>query len=888
MRCLSSVCLVFLAACNGTEPTPTDAGGDRPGKSNDASNGCSGELEPGETLVPRELWLTPGSNGAVEVHTVRNRCSAVSLGVVSSMPTLATPSVQNVRISVGESTGTLSIRAGTTPGDTVVAVGRAMLPVHVVTAQTPTCPMDTTAVTGRLVAGANLHGAPDSPLQRAGIAAPMTATEITAVDVSIACAPDQVPDGYVALGPAVRFDPSNTRLPREIPFTLPINPALVTPRYEMQIQVAYTAPGFRTPRVAPVADLHYATDARTLTFKSPRLGTYQAIVRRGLGTERVRRRFTYHGIVGFSMGAAGTGLVGTRHLDRFDFVAPLGGPIEWAYQGNYIRTYHTGGFCTAAERALDPTGCARGSSADRTPPVYDILERKQHFEEWFFPDGWDGQGGTFDRRSYVQIFRDLSRMFGNGVVATGTSGILPRGVPESELMRTDEDRCARSEVIERFYDARYNPDGSLPVITFCDGTHAPQRAGLWDNTRGNFPMEITLAVDVNRNGRRDAGEPLIVQSWEPFRDVGSDGVSSEMEPGYNATTHPDPAGDNYDRQFNPSGTEGNYVHEDTEPYDDLGLDGVRCPGPGMCPHDVGEGNGRFDITQGASGFLEMNPRGAIARAPIEQLQRTEFWIDGGVRDLFLFGAIANHFGGVFQQRGFNLHYYNNFAPIGAERVAEDPFPFTQIDWGHLPGHVVLRYGSIDADQRALVNGDGGHVGTVSQITNRLYSAMWWMGARWPGGDRSDATFSFQNDNAGRCATGYACTYDFRSPRANRTGPVSVYLPPGYHDPKNANVRYPVVFVLHGYGQEPQNLLATGFIIGNYMVLPDSPSWQRMQKVIMVFPDGRCRPGDNCLRGTFYANSPVGSAQMETYVMDLVDHIDQNFRVKAPEEVEVVR
>ena len=701
---------------------------------------------------------------------------------------------------------------------------------------------------------------------------------------------DQVPAGYTAVGPAVRFDPALSRWIRELPITIPLNPGMVPVGYEMQAEVSYTSPGVRTPRVVPVADLHFTDDGTALQFKAPRLGTWQAVVRSDLGARRVRRRFTYHGIAGFSMGAAGTSMIGTRNLDRFDFIAPLGGPVEWAYMGDYIRRYHVAGFCSEAERRRDPTGCAMGASATRTPATRDLFELRQDFEHWFFPDGADGQGGTFDRHSYVQIFRDLTRMFGNAIMPPGPSGVLPLGVPMEELTRTDAQRCAVPSPVRltNYYDATYNPDGTYPVITFCDGNNVRGMAGRWDGGPGAFPMEVSLAVDINGNGRRDAGEPVLAHSQEPYRDVGADGVPSAMEPGYDAMTNPDPAGDDYDRAFNPGGTEGNFNYEMGEPYDDVGLDGMRCPAGRMCPYDEGEGNGRFDMAAGTRRFLEVNPRRLLATASDEALARTEVWADGGAHDLFMFGTAANHLVGALAQRGQSVHYYNNFAPLGAERIPEEEWPFTTLDWARMPGSVMLRYGSADATPAQILAGDGGHVGTAPQITGRLYAPLWWMAARWPGGDRRTAIFSFRTDDEGRCANGYACTFDFRSERANRTGPVSVYLPPGYHDPANADVRYPVVYVLHGYGQEPRNLLATGFIIGNYMVSPGYPSWQRPQKFIMVFPDGRCREGDGCLRGTFYTDSPAGNAQMETYFLDLYDYVDRTYRVKQPETVEITR
>jgi hypothetical protein len=47
--------------------------------------------------------------------------------------------------------------------------------------------------------------------------------------------------------------------------------------------------------------------------------------------------------------------IGSRHPDRFDFVAPLGGPVDWNYQLHYIHDYHVAGFCTAAQRVRATT-----------------------------------------------------------------------------------------------------------------------------------------------------------------------------------------------------------------------------------------------------------------------------------------------------------------------------------------------------------------------------------------------------------------------------------------------------------------------------------------------------------------------------------------------------
>ena len=43
-------------------------------------------------------------------------------------------------------------------------------------------------------------------------------------------------------------------------------------------------------------------------------------------------------------------------------------------------------------------------------------------------------------------------------------------------------------------------------------------------------MQIALAVDLNANGKRDAGEPVVIQASEPFQDVGLDGLPDQKSP----------------------------------------------------------------------------------------------------------------------------------------------------------------------------------------------------------------------------------------------------------------------------------------------------------------------------------------------------------------------
>src|SRR5690606_22402628 len=61
----------------------------------------------------------------------------------------------------------------------------------------------------------------------------------------------------------------------------------------------------------------------------------------------------------------------------------------------------------------------------------------------------------------------------------------------------------------------------------------------------------------------------------------------------------------------------------------------------------------------------------------------------------------------------------------------------------------------------------------------------------------------------------------------------IALPPDYDKPEFADVDYPVILLLHGYGQGPQDLPVTGVLLANYQA---SGFWP---KAIIVYPEGFC-------------------------------------------------
>ena len=139
-----------------------------------------------------------------------------------------------------------------------------------------------------------------------------------------------------------------------------------------------------------------------MTFYTSRLGTYQPIAREN-GPQLRERTFTFRGITGVSMGSGGAALIGMHNPDRFDFLGPLGGPVDWIHLLNYIRTWHIGGFCTEQRvRIDDPDGVCR-TGERRTRTARDVDQRyevAQDFEHWRYEDEWRGHGGTFDREEY--------------------------------------------------------------------------------------------------------------------------------------------------------------------------------------------------------------------------------------------------------------------------------------------------------------------------------------------------------------------------------------------------------------------------------------------------------------------------------------------------------
>ncbi len=780
-------------------------------------------------------------------------------------------------------------------------------------------------------------------------------------DATIACAANVLPPGYRALGPAITFGPTSKVFARDMAMEIPINPALLPEKARWRhVRVAYSGPKFKAPRTIPVTDprpVQKSDGSWVFHFAAPRLGTYQVVVKELAGTTKHARRLSHRAVIGVSMGGAGAAQFGIRHHTLFDVVAPLGGPVDWTWLSDHIEHDEVAGFrpikpgTKLADIPLTRASC--GSDKECKPdelclgvlaspptkgkctfiePADEPYEHAATFDTWWYEYPRTGTGGGFDRAEYVQIFRDLALMFGNPNGYNPQQLNLPAGVDPSHPSQTGghpngecsitvdpidgdpnvaqqkqawntcpADRCKYTQTFTNYYDDEFNPDGTFPVITFCDGSPQQQQltpyANTWVDQGNNYPMEVALAVDYNGNGKRDELEPVIRAGHEHYDDWGTDGVPSAQEKGY-GPDNLDPAGDDYEAQYNPGGTEGDHRWQQGEPYLDYGLDGVQ--GTSKSPFDYGEGDGKFTVAPGLQRVWDYDPhsivRGWPSAAPVplddEALARLDVWTDGGTRDLFNFSLAARSLAGTFAARGRDTVYFSSFtAPPGLDPADDKSYNPAHVVYEDLQGVVHMRYGHDDPSSQDLENGSGQHVGTVGEIASRLQSALFFIGSRWPDAPRARAPVSNDApaDGVDPCQINGNCNFQFTS-SDGRVGPVAISLPPGYAHKDRQSERYPVIYMLHGYGMKPEDLQAAIVFLANWMNGGNDSQYSRLPKAILVYVDGRCRSGKNgkaeCIRGSFFTDSirPDGP-QMDKWWLELMDEIDKRYRTMGESTIE---
>ncbi|MBS1149061.1 MAG: putative esterase [Myxococcaceae bacterium] len=674
---------------------------------------------------------------------------------------------------------------------------------------------------------------------------------------------------------------------------------------------------------------------------------------------------TYRILAGVSMGGIGTAALGFSRPERFDGVAVQGGPIDAAFFFRMLDKFTLGGFCSRAELekilAADPLKLndPDAIAACRVPTPTLKWEHQQDFNHWHYTTN----GANFSRESYGNMISDLTLGFGNLFTENPASPYAPPGVDAARMKKPPADFCTNPVKVKNLRNFEYNPDGKYDAITFCDGqprlffcrnTQTPvdfcsdpankrvplpiaqekafadafcltqggvveankndhplymlNHAGASDPCREAIgPMTVGLAYDYNANGRRDYGEPTVNNPWERFDDFGLDGCPDALEDGKGGCTTTanaaavDPNHDNYEVDANALGTENDWLWQQGEPYRDHGLDGV----PGTS--DLGEGNGKYDLISGRQMMLKYDARTNFRALDEKQKKRFNVMVDGGIRDVFNLGVMAQHlFGLVKAVRTTATGQYRDFLGIpGMVNTRTGNFAPWNNRWKLIPHDLSLLYGKEAPTDEDRVAGEGDHVGTIEQAVNRFYVMFNWAAATWPNLERPLTPFGGASASERQKIT----WFDSKLLKAKRE--YAIALPPGYDLPENKDKRYPVLFMLHGYGMDPKGFLGTSLITDSYVTDKDV----NFRPIIQVFPSGRCcfvnqttgakdcRETDDtgrdidrlagwereCHSGSFYVNrrgyTPDDVSLYGDAFFELMDHVDQTYRTQPAAEVE---
>lgn len=626
------------------------------------------------------------------------------------------------------------------------------------------------------------------------------------------------------------------------------------------------------------------------------------------------RCFTFRAVAGVSMGGGTAARIGFSRPELFDVVADMGGPVtDVEFFTGMLETNHLSGFCPKEklERLLaegvdldDPTNpdiwCGTWDSyplrdGQQVSPGYLVnvpgsqcAMFRSDFNHWYRgPDA--GRGGTFSRNTLLESIADLANIYGNPLYHNPDHNYAPPGVPPSVILPPQDQsgvaaRCDDPVVVEGLYNREYNPDGTYPAITFCDGTSA--RTGDYDprdSGARRYVLDFALAIDLNRNGKRDYAEPVLVNNRERWRDVGADGLADAEEPGYHPRDNPDPARDNFDTLDNPDGSEGNLRHDDGEPWDDDGVDGVAGTG------DYGEGNGRYDLVPNLERAFSRSPARTFREMSEAQLSRLDIWMDAGIRDFLNTAQNENVLFNELKKRIPNARAYNDFPALPG---IQGRYRYLDADYSReAMGQVAyLRYGNpaICPDSDANL-GDGNHVGPA--VVERLFTLFSFLSARMPAQGRDTAIGGTVSDmlSPNGALSDFAFMSSYESEALGHAQVYGVMLPPDYFLPEAADQRYPVLYFFHGQGQDAQGMSATGLALWGPM--KESARNDRiaagitdLQRAIIIWVDGECPPGV-CWTGNFYADfqgMPRQDRNYEQAFYELARHVEQSYRVKAPE------
>jgi len=556
--------------------------------------------------------------------------------------------------------------------------------------------------------------------------------------------------------------------------------------------------------------------------------------------EMVTRKFTFKAVGGVSMGAESV-VLAANHPEVFDVVGSLGGYVDMRYFIKVMSKQIFAGFCPMDQILAN---IDHVNEKDNPNVFCGPVKPMEPYEwEWDF-NHWhaDNSGGHWGRKFYWYVIEGLMYAYGNLISYNPDNPLTPQGVSLDRVRNTtDEEKCSNPVRVGKpyNYNAEYNPEGKYDLITFCDGEPNCGDNGKpeWLECAGNYdpdapnkrPVYIILAVDYNGNGKRDYGEPVVINAFERYDDVGVDGCSDEYEDGQGGCVKTadetkkgtDPNGDNFDLLNNPTGTENDVWWEPGEPYRDYGLDGVEGTS------DYGEGNGKYDMNPRIQNLIDHSARKFFAEAPMDEVNKTDFIFDGGIRDAIHALTCAMNMTIPLQERGFDFKVYHGLAgtpdslwPEGTEKKFlsdMDKLDFTGPAMGK---NFLYSYGNPDATEKEIFRGDGKHVGSGDQITARLVILLNTAVRRMPDPVIRKSKTIGKSISSSYYSEVLGCRRNY-----------GLYLPPDYDT--RTDESYPVVAFIPGHGMDADSIAQAGPLFGAIMAKGNLPYF------MMAVPEGQC-------------------------------------------------
>ncbi len=403
------------------------------------------------------------------------------------------------------------------------------------------------------------------------------------------------------------------------------------------------------------------------------------------------------------------------------------------------------------------------------------------------------------RGTLIDMLKDLTISFGNPVYYNPLSTYYPPGITAQN--------ARIPTTLYGFIDS-LNPDGSLPAITYEDDD-----PGDW--------VEVLLALDTNKNGKRDLGEPILRQFHEPFTDQN-----------------------------------GNGMYDSGEPFSDAGLDGV--PGTG----DMGEQDGMFTDNPNHDNYFAEDPLSRAETLRLEDLDKLNLYIDAGTEDEFQFNIHAENFVDTLRYRGLNVRVENDF-PVDFPAISH--FDEKRVYVRYPGGHVGFNEEDIGLSFEQVKQGIEGAV----VVANRFTTLFSFVSDHFTGGDFGTNPFELFLYPS-KMEVAY-----FSSPSLNRTMPFGIYLPPGYS--RSRTNSYPVLYLLLGYNMSVEGITNASIkTVLDGLILTGA-----MQKMIIVIPDGLNYKKQNGQKGHFFVNQidQERGDRFKDYFFDLVTFIDTYYKTK---------